>query len=112
MKAAATHSSGESVGIIQSLRGLMVEVQITGEHPDAKELLHVKGHPEVFLEVSYFKSGIAICINLANSQALRCGQKVSRTHTKVTVPVGVKTMGRVFNALGDPLDEAPGCYGK
>ena len=31
---------------------------------------------------------------------------MSRSHTKVTVPVGPKTMGRVFNALGEPLDEA------
>src|SRR5262249_34652982 len=50
----------------------------------------------------------AICINLTNSQVLRCGQKVSRSHTKVSVPVGPATLGRVFNALGEPLDEAPG----
>lgn len=97
---------GEYVGVIKSLRGLMVEVEILGEQPDAKELLIVEGYPEVFVEVSYFKSGKAICLNLANSQVLRCGQKMSRSHTKVTVPVGPKTMGRVFNALGEPLDEA------
>jgi F-type H+/Na+-transporting ATPase subunit beta len=107
MKASTAQPSEASVGIIQSLRGLMVEVLINGEHPEIKELLHVEGHPEVFLEVSYFKAGTAVCINLANSQALRCGQKVSRSHTKVTIPVGAKTMGRVFNALGDPLDEGP-----
>jgi F-type H+-transporting ATPase subunit beta len=36
---------------------------------------------------------------------LRCGQKVVRGNKKVSVPVGPATMGRVFNALGDPLDE-------
>ncbi|MGH7197052.1 MAG: F0F1 ATP synthase subunit beta [Candidatus Saccharimonadales bacterium] len=108
MKAkAATKNTEASVGVIQSLRGLMVEVAILGERPDVKELLSVEEHPEVFLEVSYFKTGTAVCINLANSQELRCGQKVSRSHTKVTVPVGAKTLGRVFNALGEPLDEAP-----
>jgi F-type H+-transporting ATPase subunit beta len=105
MKTAHTTQSGAYVGVIQSLRGLMVEVEILGEQPDVKELLIVEGYPEVFVEVSYFKSGKAICLNLANSQVLRCGQKVSRSHTKVTVPVGPKTMGRVFNALGEPLDE-------
>jgi F-type H+-transporting ATPase subunit beta len=97
--------TGETVGVIQSLRGLMVEVQILGERPDVKELLIVEDHPEVFLEVSYFKTGSAICINLTNNQSLRCGQKIWRSNTKVTVPVGKKTMGRVFNALGEPLDE-------
>jgi F-type H+-transporting ATPase subunit beta len=105
MKTAHTPPTGAQVGVIKSLRGLMVEIEILGERPDAKELLIVEGYPEVFVEVSYFKSGKAICLNLANSQVLRCGQKVSRSHTKVTVPVGPKTMGRVFNALGEPLDE-------
>lgn len=98
--------TGEYVGVIKSLRGLMVEVEILGDQPDSKELLIVEGYPEVFVEVSHFKAGKAICLNLANSQVLRCGQKMSRSHAKVTVPVGPKTMGRVFNALGEPLDEA------
>lgn len=97
----------EQVGIIQSLRGLMVEVQLLDNRPDEKELLCVEGHEEVFLEVSFFRADTVVCVNLTNSQVLRCGQKVSRTHTKVTVPVGPKTMGRVFSALGEPLDEGP-----
>lgn len=101
---------GAYVGVVSSLRGLMAEVQILGEHPDAKELLTVEGLPEVFLEVGYFKSGTAICLNLANTPGLRCGQKVSRSGSKVTVPVGPATMGRVFNALGEPLDEAEGVH--
>lgn len=100
--------SGGQVGVIKSLKGITVEVSILGELPEVKELLIVEGHPEIFLEVNYFKSGTAVCLNLANSQALQCGQNVSRSHAKVTVPVGPKTMGRVFNALGEPLDEAPG----
>lgn len=100
-----TQTTGAMVGVIQSLRGLMVEIQILGELPDVKELLIVDGHPEVFLEVSFFKNGAAVCLNLNNSQVLGCGMKVYRSYKKVTVPVGPKTMGRVFNALGEPLDE-------
>lgn len=96
--------AGAYVGTISSLRGLMAEVVIEGEQPEVKELLIVEGYPEVFLEISFFKAGKAICINLTNSQVLRCGQKVSRSHEKVSVPVGPDTLGRVFNALGEPLD--------
>jgi F-type H+-transporting ATPase subunit beta len=106
MKQATQPAVGAYVGVIQSLRGLTVEVQILGEQPDVKELLAIDGHPEVSLEVGSFKNGRAVCLNLANSQVLQCGQKVARTHTKVTVPVGPKTFGRVFNALGEPLDDA------
>ncbi len=99
--------SSEKVGIIQSMRGLMVEVQILDSRPDEKELLTVENHPEVFLEVSFFRANTVVCINLTNSQVLRCGQKISRSHTKVSVPVGPATLGRVFSALGEPLDNAP-----
>ncbi len=97
-------NTGAKVGIIDSLKGLMVEVLITGERPDVKELLYVEDYPEVFLEVSLFRPGIAVCLNLTNDQSLRCGQKITRSNQKVTIPVGPKTIGRVFNALGEPLD--------
>lgn len=105
MNKTAAQPAGAAVGVISSLRGLLVEVHIDGEQPEVKELLIVEGAEEVFLEVSYFKAETAVCVNLTNSQVLRCGQKVSRSNTKVTVPVGPKTMGRVFNALGQALDE-------
>ena len=107
MKKTAAVKTGAAVGVISSLRGLMVEVQITGELPEAKELLIVEDFADVFLEVSYFKADVAICLNLTNNQKLRCGQTVTRSNAKVTIPVGVKTMGRVFDALGQPLDGGP-----
>ena len=107
VKPAHSASQNEYVGVIQTLKGLMVEVQILGERPSEKELLTVEGHPEIFLEITFFRTDTAVCTNLTNSQALRCGQKIFRSHTKVTVPVGPKTLGRVFDALGQPLDEGP-----
>jgi F-type H+-transporting ATPase subunit beta len=104
--------AGEYVGTIEALHGLTVEVTVAGERPDVKELLGVDGCPDVFLEVNFFRAGTAICLNLANTPGLRCGQKVTRTHQKVTIPVGGKTMGRVFNALGEPLDEAAAAAGE
>jgi F-type H+-transporting ATPase subunit beta len=99
------HAPKTIVGTVVSLRGLMVEVEMTGERPDVKELLAVEGHDDIFLEVSFFRGDRAVCLNLTNHQALRCGQTVSRTGAKVSVPVGPETKGRVFNALGEPLDD-------
>lgn len=95
----------EYVGIITTLRGLTVEVQLVSARPDVKELLLVEDHPEVFIEVNFFRGSRAVCLNLNNNASVRCGQKIYRTHGKVTVPVGPATMGRVFNALGEPLDK-------
>lgn len=97
---------GEYVGTIATIRGLTVEILMIGEHPEIKELLAVEGHPNVFLEVNFFRGNRAICLNLNNDTVVACGQKITRTHKKVSVPVGPATMGRVFNALGEPLDKA------
>ena len=94
------------VGVIVSLRGLTVEVQILGMKPDVKELLAIPEHPEAFIEVNFFRGDRAVCLNLNNNTVVQCGQKLFRTHQKVTVPVGPATKGRVFNALGEPLDKA------
>ncbi len=57
--------------------------------------------------MNFFRGTHAVCLNLNNSQAVACGQKVIRTRQKVTVPVGPETLGRVFSATGEPLDKAP-----
>lgn len=98
----------EYVGIVTTIRGLTVEVQLVSARPDVKELLMIEGHPEVFIEVNFFRGSRAVCLNLNNDSTVRCGQKMYRTHAKVTVPVGPATMGRVFNALGEPLDKGDG----
>ena len=107
-KQVASVQAGEFVGTIVAIHGLTVEIQLIGERPEAKELLAVDDHPEVFLEVNFFRNNRAICLNLNNDAVIACGQRTNRTHKKVTVPVGPATMGRVFNALGEPLDKAPG----
>ncbi len=100
-------SDNNYVGNIIALKGLMVEVEVVSAKPDIKELLSVEGLPDINLEVSYYTDNGAVCVNIDNSMELRCGQKVGRSKQKVSVPVGPKTLGRVFNALGEPLDGKP-----
>lgn len=102
-----TKTNEEYSGTIISLKGLMVEVEIEQSLPEEKELLFVEGLEDIYLEVSYFNSNVAVCVNITNSSELQCGLKVYRSKTKVSVPVGPATLGRVFNALGQPLDKGP-----
>ncbi len=107
MSTVDSEKRGSKVGIIRSLHGIVVEIEILAQRPNEKELLIVDDYPEVFLEVSFFRADRVVCVNLTNSQVLRCGQSISRSGTKISVPVGPSTLGRVFNALGEPLDDGP-----
>ena len=45
------------------------------------------------------------CVALASTDGLRRGDDCTDTGSPVTVPVGEKVLGRVFNLLGEPIDE-------
>lgn len=45
------------------------------------------------------------CIALDSTDGLVCGMSVVDTGGPITVPVGPETLGRVFNLLGEPIDE-------
>jgi F-type H+-transporting ATPase subunit beta len=93
-------------GHIVALRGLIVEVAFKGEErPALRELMCVEGHPELLMEVnSYTERKDAICISFVSSPLVSRGAKVVATGTTISVPTGPKSMGRLFNALGQPTD--------
>ena len=45
------------------------------------------------------------CISMQSTDGLRRGMKAINTGRPISVPVGEQTLGRVFNLLGDPIDE-------
>ena len=49
--------------------------------------------------------GIVRTIALGSSDGLRRGMKVVNTEAPITVPVGTKTLGRIMDVLGRPIDE-------
>lgn len=46
-------------------------------------------------------------IALGSTDGLKRGMKAEATGSPITVPVGEKTLGRMFNVLGEPIDEKP-----
>ena len=49
--------------------------------------------------------GVVRCIALGSTDGMRRGQPCVDTGSSVQVPVGEKVLGRVFNLLGEPVDE-------
>jgi len=47
------------------------------------------------------------CIAMASTDGLTRGTPVTDTGKAISVPVGRKTLGRIFNVLGDPVDNKP-----
>jgi F-type H+-transporting ATPase subunit beta len=49
--------------------------------------------------------GVVRTIALGSSEGLRRGLDVSNTNDKIRVPVGIETLGRIMDVLGNPIDE-------
>lgn len=102
-----------NIGYIKSMRGLMVNIALTGDKPELKELLTIEGGQDVFMEVQFFLDATTVvAVNLNNSPFIRRGAKVLRTKQTISVSVGPEVLGRAFNALGQPIDGKPAPTGE
>ncbi|HOW58576.1 MAG TPA: F0F1 ATP synthase subunit beta [Candidatus Omnitrophota bacterium] len=63
-------------------------------------------HRTLVLEVAqHIGDNIVRCIALASTDGLVRGMEAKDTGAPISVPVGEQTLGRVFNLLGQPIDE-------
>ncbi|MCB9498601.1 MAG: F0F1 ATP synthase subunit beta [Bacillales bacterium] len=61
---------------------------------------------DLTLEVSlHIGGGIVRCISMGSTDGLKRGMEVIDTASPITVPVGKATLGRVFNVLGEAIDQ-------
>lgn len=95
-------------GVIRSIRQLIVVVSFDDSQPQIGEIL-IAANPErsLLLVESLQNNGTAICLNVRSEQTIQRGMAVERTGRGIEIPIGPQTIGRVFDALGYPLDEQP-----
>jgi F-type H+-transporting ATPase subunit beta len=94
-------------GRILAVRGSVVDVEFHGPLPHLLEALRVSnnGSGSLMLEVENLLGPRTVrAIALGQTEGLARGQQVQRTGAPVLVPVGRPTLGRMFDALGEPLD--------
>jgi F-type H+-transporting ATPase subunit beta len=98
----------QKTGTIAQIQGNVVDVDFSeGNIPQIYEALVVQGDngQELILEVEkQLENYVARCVAMDSTDGYRRGLEVKRTFAPITVPVGPETLGRVFNALGDPID--------
>jgi F-type H+-transporting ATPase subunit beta len=84
-----------------------VWVQFDDEVPDVHEVVIVNGINVSLLVDSIEEGGMAICLNIRSDRRLQKGMTVTPTGKSIEIPVGEKMIGRVVDAMGEPLDGLP-----
>ena len=96
-------------GTIIRVAGPVVDVQFAaGRLPALQEALTVTAEgTERTMEVAqHVNESTVRCIMLSASEGLGKGMEVTATGSCIKVPVGTATLGRMFNVLGEAIDDA------
>ena len=99
-----------NIGKIVQVMGAVVDVKFENELPAIYNALRVNFsinniETRITLEVAlHLGDGTVRCISMDSTDGLRRGMDVEDTGNPIMVPVGDKTLGRIFNVLGDSVD--------
>ena len=96
-----------SIGKIVQVIGAVVDVEFAKDSiPQIYDALKVD-EAGLTLEVQQqLGDGIVRTIAMGTSDGIKRGFEVKNTGAPISVPVGEKTLGRIMNVLGDPIDES------
>ena len=96
------------IGSVSQVMGPVVDVRFEeGELPAIYNALTMPiGDRKLTVEVAqHIGDNTARCIAMASTDGLKRGTPVTDTQKTITVPVGRETLGRIFNVLGEVVDE-------
>jgi len=94
-------------GIVIGIAGPVVDVRFSAKPPLVNEglIATLPNKKELVLEVAFSIGDKEVrTLALGSTDGLSRGSKVVRTKSPIKVPVGAKTLGRMFNVLGKPID--------
>ena len=96
-----------STGTIVQIIGAVVDVEFPRDAiPSVYDALILQDH-DLTLEVQQqLGDGVVRAIAMGSSEGLKRGLTVANTAAPITVPVGEKTLGRIMDVLGNPIDKA------
>jgi F-type H+-transporting ATPase subunit beta len=99
-----------NIGRIKQVIGPTVDLEFDADKlPNILNAIKIQDKEkgiDLTLEVSmHIGNNLVRCVALASTDGLVRGMQAIDTGSPITVPVGEKTLGRLFNLLGDPIDE-------
>ena len=100
----------KNTGNITQVVGVVVDVEFGGKNlPAIYDALNIpRGDSTITLEVAqHLDEHTVRAISLQSTDGLRRGDEVIATGAAISVPVGPETQGRMFNVVGEPIDNKP-----
>ena len=97
-----------STGNVVEVIGAVVDVEFPRDSvPKVYDALRIADANNLTLEVQQqLGDGVVRTIAMGTSDGLKRGLEVTNTGSPIQVPVGQKTLGRIMDVLGNPVDEA------
>ncbi len=96
-----------NVGSVVQIIGPVLDVKFAdGQLPDLLNALEIEhdGKRLVVEVAQHIGDDVARCIAMSSTDGLVRGLEAVDTGSSITVPVGDKCLGRIFNLLGEPVD--------
>ncbi len=101
----------ENIGKITQIIGAVLDIKFPdGKIPEINEAIEItrKNGERLVVEVaSHLGDDTVKCIAMGPTDGLVRGMDAKATGAAICVPVGENTLGRIFNVLGEPIDEQP-----
>jgi F-type H+-transporting ATPase subunit beta len=104
--------TASKTGFISQIIGPVLDIEFpNGELPKVYNALVISsGDSSVTCEVQQLLGNNKVrAVSMTTTDGLKRGASVVDTGAPITVPVGTKTLGRIFNVLGVPVDEMGSC---
>jgi F-type H+-transporting ATPase subunit beta len=105
----------KATGSVLQVIGAVVDVGFEPDQlPHINDALEVvREGPRLVLEVQQqLGNDVARCISMASTDGLRRGDRVVATGGPIEVPVGKEVLGRMFNVIGETIDDGPPFKGR
>ncbi len=100
----------QNIGKIVQIIGAVVDISFPKENlPNLLNAIEIdnKGKKLVVEVAQHIGDDVVRCIAMSTTDGLVRGMDALDTKSSIRVPVGRETLGRVFNLLGEPVDEKP-----
>ncbi|MBQ2846574.1 MAG: F0F1 ATP synthase subunit beta [Firmicutes bacterium] len=95
-------------GVIHQIIGPVIDIKFKeDEMPELLNAVEIKYDDRIIVtEVAqHIGDDVARCVALSSTDGLRRGMEAFDTGAAISVPVGKEVLGRMFNVIGEPIDE-------
>ena len=101
---------GKNVGTVVQIVGAVVDIRFEKDHlPNLLNAIEINNNgTKLTVEVAqHIGDDVVRCIAMSSTDGLVRGTKAIDTGKAISVPVGPETLSRMFNLLGEPVDNMP-----